>query len=255
MDCRRAQDMLHAWLDDELTETEREELSAHLDGCPECAKRLAEYRHLDALLGQLKAQTKVPAGLFGRIMEAVESEPMPGKTQSHRRTRWAASAAAVVLLGVTVGVLWRAGVFSGPMTGKMEAQYDTVQAEEASPQEPRAAMGDTNGEEGGEFGAGLAGTSEAPAAENYAADSNKSITWTPENRSVAGDESPLDMVNAYCEENGLTVVETGDDYISVWWQDAARREALIGFLEKNGEISVQAEDENRGTQVLRIDVR
>ena len=87
---------------------------AHLAECGDCARKLAEYRHLDTLLARIDDKTNVPAGLYRRIMDAIERESLPAQSGVPRRwVRWTASAAAVLLLGVTVGVLWQVGRMAG----------------------------------------------------------------------------------------------------------------------------------------------
>lgn len=270
MDCRRAEESLHLWIDDELDTSARTELTAHLAECPDCARKLAEYRHLDTLLAQISAQTKVPAGLYGRIMEAIDRESAPHKSGVHRWARWAASAAAVLLLGVAVGVLWRAGVWPGPM-GKSAAPRYEMAREEAAPMEAPAADMEAEGaameqeadenrvnameEPAGEPAEGV-GEPEEGTGELYGVrgDMVMEATWTV--AALGGDhrsQGGADAIAAFSAGHGLTVVETGEDWISVQWETDADREALLAFLEENGELALT--DREAEGRMLRIYIR
>jgi hypothetical protein len=260
MDCRKAEEMLHAWIDGELDEAERTELTAHLSECAACAKKLAEYRHLDALLAQLDAQTKMPAGLFGRIMGAVDRESTPKKGRTYRWARWAASAAAILFLGVTAGLLWRGGVLNTPM-GQL-TKYNA--AEEAAPQEAPKMLTDASADDveasGGDLGRGYSAGEPAPAADEntYRGLAGIEVTWTPEETHAEAEApSGIDIIDQYCEEHGLTVVDAGDEWISVQWQDEDQKQALLAFLDDLGEVTEQAggEQQAAGEQVLLINVR
>lgn len=254
MDCRKAEEMLNAWIDGELDEAERTELTAHLSECAACAKKLAEYRHLDALLSQLDAQTKMPAGLFGRIMGAVDRESSPKNGRTYRWARWAASAAAILFLGVTAGILWRGGVLHAPM-GEL-AKYDA--AEEMAPNEAPQMMMDVPADDAGAGNPESDYKAEEPAAsgENaYRGLAGIEVTWTPEeNQAEAKTPSGLDAINQYCEEHGLTVVDAGEDWISVQWQDEEDRDALLGFLRDGGELSLEDQLWSESDPILIVNI-
>ena len=65
MECRDAQEQLSAWLDDELEETAKAALEAHLAGCEACRRAWGQLQALEAALGDLTAP--VPAGLAEKV--------------------------------------------------------------------------------------------------------------------------------------------------------------------------------------------
>lgn len=257
MDCRKAEELLQSWIDGELDESERAALTAHLAECSDCARRLAEYKHLGALLDRIDAQTVVPPGLYGRIMEAVERESAPARGGAHRWTRWAASAAAVLLLGVTAGVLWRSGIWPGPMN-KSAVPYKM--ADEAAPQEAPAADMEApetlmDGARDTDSAAGES-AEEPCAGEEFgiAAEISMKATWNYNGERSADDrQSGIAAIESFCAENDLTVLETGDGWISVQWENDDEKQALLAFLSENGELAF--EDSGTDTTILRINIR
>ena len=123
MDCRDAQLDLSAYLDAELSAERAAELRAHLEGCGECARLLAELRAVTALVGRLP-ERRAPQGLAeevrrrleGRAREAPPARPAAAEV---RLTGWrdraaarpsafwphALAMAATVVLAVGIGIL------------------------------------------------------------------------------------------------------------------------------------------------------
>jgi hypothetical protein len=257
MNCREAERLLHLWLDDELDENERRELTAHLAECGDCARKLAEYKHLGALLDALDANTKVPAGLYGRIMEAVDRESAPVKG-GHRWARWAASAAAVLLLGVTVGVLWRADIWPGPMN-KSAVPYEMAR-DDAAPQEaPAAEMEKFDALLDGADDTGNAVAESADMLSEEAGfgsnnDTAMEATWDWSVKRSGGDwQRAVDAIKSFCDEQGLTVLETGEGWIRVQWENDDGKQVLIDFLEENGALVF--ENPETDTRILRINIK
>jgi hypothetical protein len=253
MDCRKAEEVLNAWIDGELEDSERSALMAHLSECGSCARKLAEYRHLDALLSQLDAQTQVPAGLFGRIMDAVSREAEPKKSGMIRWSRWAASAAAVLLLGVAVGVLWRAGIWPAP--ARDAAPMAPMEAPMQSTAEEEAMMEAEGLDSGVEKAAGA--QAEAPSGEaalDLYGGPVMEATWTVADRyDGQRGQSASEAIASFSAEHGLTVVETGADWITIHWEDESGKAALLSFLEGNGDLAM--EEDIQETQVLVIHIR
>ncbi|MGH2485528.1 MAG: zf-HC2 domain-containing protein, partial [Ktedonobacterales bacterium] len=71
MNCEQAEDILSAYLDNNIDPPQRSEFEGHLAGCAECSATLAEYRRFDAML---RAEPRVaPAdSLRARIFESDE---------------------------------------------------------------------------------------------------------------------------------------------------------------------------------------
>jgi hypothetical protein len=109
MDCRTARLLLHFArpLPSELPAGEAHALEAHLTGCPECEALALAERQFDARLGEVMRQVPVPDGLRERILGRLTTE------RGDRRRVWvgwtarAAAVAALVVIGVIIGVAWR----------------------------------------------------------------------------------------------------------------------------------------------------
>jgi len=108
MTCDEARPALDALVDGELAREEERVLRGHLEGCPACARELAERR---AFSGSLRAS-------FDRALEA--AEPAPGTRErlaerlhgaSRRRLAVPARLAAALVFGVAVGLgAWAVGL-------------------------------------------------------------------------------------------------------------------------------------------------
>ena len=78
-DCERFEELISALLDGELSAEEEAEVSAHMDGCAECA---AMYEAFSAVGGALRADASdVPATLHDGIMAKVAIAEKAHKTQ------------------------------------------------------------------------------------------------------------------------------------------------------------------------------
>ena len=100
--CERYTDMISAFLDHELNETEERKLKAHLETCAECRELLEE---LSAVSGMIKTlEVDPPAGLVGGTMYKIRADRAPGG-RKHRRFAFGTftAAAAVVALVFLVG--------------------------------------------------------------------------------------------------------------------------------------------------------
>ena len=67
MSCEHVRDLLSAYLDNQLTAIERQNVASHLALCAECSTILADYRRFDALLAHLPriaAPTTLDHALF-----------------------------------------------------------------------------------------------------------------------------------------------------------------------------------------------
>lgn len=102
MTCHDAKFALDALLDRELGAEEEAALRRHLAGCPPCARELEDRRSFTGLLSES----------FGRALEGVR--PAPGEREraaegmaasSRRRLLLPARAAAVLVLGIAVGLV------------------------------------------------------------------------------------------------------------------------------------------------------
>lgn len=114
--CEDYIELISAAVDGALSHDEQEKLNAHLSACPACQNLYDDLTALHAALADLPP-VEVPAGLKGRIMDAVAAEaentkvvPFAPKKASRHWQRWMASAAvlAVVLMGTWSWKPWEA---------------------------------------------------------------------------------------------------------------------------------------------------
>ena len=103
--CQAMPIRLSAFLDDELSASDREQVKSHLAGCPDCSSYLEELQAVCGqvrLLPQLKPREEVIAGLKARIRSAEVSEQRrPAPVFRFPRlapARFALAAAAVAVL-------------------------------------------------------------------------------------------------------------------------------------------------------------
>jgi hypothetical protein len=110
MDCRTARLLLHFARPhpSELPVGDADALEAHLTGCPECEALALTERQRDARLGDAMRQVPIPDGLRERILDRLATE------RGDRRRVWvgwtvrAAAVAALVVIGILIGLAWRA---------------------------------------------------------------------------------------------------------------------------------------------------
>ena len=67
IECQQAEEMLHAYLDRELSEQEATFVKRHLDACPNCRARFRFSDNLRRLVGRAARNESIPSGLRQRI--------------------------------------------------------------------------------------------------------------------------------------------------------------------------------------------
>ena len=67
VDCQQAEEMLHAYLDRELSEQEASMVRRHLDACPNCRARFRFSDKLRRLIARAAQSESSPPGLRQRI--------------------------------------------------------------------------------------------------------------------------------------------------------------------------------------------
>lgn len=107
VDCRAFDRFLYAFQDGELSEADRGRMRDHAGTCRECARRLEiEASFLRGLQGRLE-RVAAPPGLETRIRAALEERAphsAPAVLAWAGRPWFAATAAAVLLIGLLVGL-------------------------------------------------------------------------------------------------------------------------------------------------------
>lgn len=99
--CEKYLDMISAYADDELNETEKSELEAHLENCEECRSVLEMYREMSAEM--LSSAEEVPEGFSDGVMEKVASYEKNISARNKRRNfgiagRWIGVAACIAIV-------------------------------------------------------------------------------------------------------------------------------------------------------------
>ena len=110
MSCHDARELFSALLDEALGADERPALDAHLAGCAECRRELERFRGAVALVRGLEP-ARAPAGFVDRVLAA--ARPLPWWRRLARAlvfplpVKLPLEAAAIVLVGVIVGLVYR----------------------------------------------------------------------------------------------------------------------------------------------------
>lgn len=102
-DCKKYILYMNMHLDDELEESLQAELEAHLEHCPNCQKRFAEYCMIST---QLQGGASVPKDLHSSIMAYVHSNTVAAKPKKRFNVSAFGLVAAMLLL-VFTGVFTR----------------------------------------------------------------------------------------------------------------------------------------------------
>jgi anti-sigma factor RsiW len=109
MDCVRASELLHGYIDNELDAAHVGEIEVHLAACASCRREHEQYLSLRSMLQERATRYAAPAHLRSRVQAAARS------TQGGRRLRewapmgwlqFAGSLAAAILLSSAVTYYW-----------------------------------------------------------------------------------------------------------------------------------------------------
>src|SRR4051794_38221177 len=98
MNCQDANDLLHAYADDELDLVTARQLDAHVQTCPACGRVLAAARAVKTAAGNPALYHRAPAELRDRLMATL---PIPREPQRSPRVVWRSMAiAATVMIAI-----------------------------------------------------------------------------------------------------------------------------------------------------------
>ncbi len=110
MTCHDARELFSALVDEALSARERGDLDAHLGGCAECRRELERFQSTVALLHRVEP-ARAPAGFVDRVIAAARPAPWHRRLLRAVFLPWPVKlpleAAALVLVGVTVALLYR----------------------------------------------------------------------------------------------------------------------------------------------------
>lgn len=127
LECRRFRNRIDAFIDNELSTSEREEMLRHAQQCPECGKLLREYQDILSLMQKMDEETVIPPEAAQAWRSAVRDEAEHTRRSASRgwmRALGTVAAAFVVLLGVTG--LYRSGYAPSLIHQKNDGTYFTV---------------------------------------------------------------------------------------------------------------------------------
>jgi putative zinc finger protein len=110
MNCESAQELLSSLYDRELSADLDEEMRAHVERCPECVRKVAEFAQLSKLTAELR-EPAVPTGTWPGIESALDNK---GRTRGgifdtprlRHRSRLAIAATLLVGASVALGSYW-----------------------------------------------------------------------------------------------------------------------------------------------------
>lgn len=104
LECRRFRNRIDAFIDNELSPSERDEMLRHAESCPECGKLLKEYQDMLFMLQKMDEETVIPQEAAQAWRSAVRDEAEHTRRSANRgwlRALGTVAAAFVVLIGVT----------------------------------------------------------------------------------------------------------------------------------------------------------
>jgi anti-sigma factor RsiW len=109
MDCVRASEFLHGYLDDELDVAHAGEMEAHLAACASCRREHEQYLSLRSLLRERAPRFAAPARLRSQVQASLRSARRVQRLRDWAPMGWlqfAGSLAAAIVLSSTVTYYW-----------------------------------------------------------------------------------------------------------------------------------------------------
>jgi len=141
MTCHDARELFSALVDEALSARERGDLDAHLAGCAECRRELERFQSTVSLLHRVESP-RAPAGFVDRVLAAARPAPWYRRLLRAVFLPWPVKlpleAAALVLVGVTVALLFR-GTPELQQAARLETRPPAVSEAPHPASEPKAA--------------------------------------------------------------------------------------------------------------------
>jgi anti-sigma factor RsiW len=117
MNCTQVSEILTAYLDNEVTPEERQEIEAHLAGCPRCRKELEELKSAQKILRRAlksRAADADPSPQSWSQFELGLEIQRPSFLFLFRRRKWRLIGTIIFLvIIITLVVLWGVGILPG----------------------------------------------------------------------------------------------------------------------------------------------
>ncbi len=103
MGCENYRDLISAYIDGELNETEEKELLDHLNDCPSCRKEYEELKAIVEMVGDV-GEEELPENFHNEVMAKLRATAVPKKKKTPwaRYTSIAASICALFIVGGAV---------------------------------------------------------------------------------------------------------------------------------------------------------
>lgn len=102
MTCEETQNLLNAYVDDELDWSLKRTIESHLEGCPPCSSVLAGLKSLVSAIDEGGLRFNAPQHLRSAVLTGIQ-QLNPGIPHSFTGWRWVGMAASVVML---VALTW-----------------------------------------------------------------------------------------------------------------------------------------------------
>ena len=135
MNCRTIKKRLSAYQDQELSADEQGRIRTHLQGCPECRERFAEFQYLREALGELPDIQPAP-GFYLEVCKKISGSNdrrlIPRLRQAFQFLPSPLAMAAYLLIGLLAGTylgnFMGQGAFSLRQSGVMSATRQPILA-------------------------------------------------------------------------------------------------------------------------------
>ena len=120
VDCEAFERFVHAFLDEELAQADRDKLAAHLAACPACAALLEREASFDRLVRARMTREPLPEGLEARVRAGLVEAASSSRRPAWRRPAAVAALAASIVLALAVPMALRGRRAAAPRTAGLE---------------------------------------------------------------------------------------------------------------------------------------